>query len=145
MNQVSLVGRITRDLTLRKTNDGNNFAGFTLAVSEYRGGKDYTNFIDCIVFGNQAENVVRYVGKGSLVSVTGRLSVRNQQENGNYSRIVNVNVDRIEFLESKSARQQYQENERQNEATDLETINSFAQDKDDHQKESSLVDEDEIL
>src|SRR5215510_14988603 len=133
MNQVNLVGRIVQDLTLRKTHDGNSFTGFRLAVNEYRGGKNYTNFIDCVAFGNQAENITRYVGKGSLISVVGRLSVRNVQENGNYSTIVNVNVDRVEFLESKATRGQNQNFDsttaRANEnPVDFDKINQFSQD-----------------
>jgi len=139
MNQVNLVGRIVQDLTLRKTNDGNSFTGFRLAVNEYRGGNNYTNFIDCVAFGNQAENIVKYVGKGSLISVTGRLSVRNKQENGNYVTIVNVNVDRVEFLDSRNSATQ--QTERQESPLDLDTINGFEQEQNYKNTNSNSSDE----
>jgi single-strand DNA-binding protein len=49
MNHVSLIGRLTQDPVLRDTNNSQNkFVGFTLAVSEYRGNNEYTNFVPCI-------------------------------------------------------------------------------------------------
>jgi len=149
MNQVNLVGRLVQDLTLRKTNDGNSFSGFRVAVNEYRGGKEYTNFIDCIAFGPTAENMARYVGKGSLVSINGRLNVRNQQHDGNYTTIVNVNVDRVEFLDSRQTRQSNPSmNLHQNDSPlDLDAINGFEQEPSQPESKSDdlMPDEDSIL
>lgn len=103
MNQVSLIGRLTQDPTLRDTNSGQNrFVGFTLAVNDFRGNNEFTNFVPCIAWDNVAENMSKFLKKGSLVAVTGRISVRSKNDNGKYETIVNINADRVEFLESKS-------------------------------------------
>lgn len=104
MNQVSLIGRLTQDPTLRDTNSGQNrFVGFTLAVNDFRGNNEFTNFVPCIAWDTVAENMSKFLKKGSLVAVTGRISVRSKNDNGKYETIVNINADRVEFLESKSA------------------------------------------
>ncbi|PPE05872.1 single-stranded DNA-binding protein [Williamsoniiplasma lucivorax] len=104
MNQVSLIGRITNDLELRESTNGTKFLGFTLVVSEYRKDVEHTNFIPCIAWDNNANLMVNYLKKGSLIGLTGRISVRSKQDGGKYETIVNINVDRVEFLEPKGSK-----------------------------------------
>lgn len=105
MNQVSLVGRITKDLELRSTSNGQGkFVSFTVAVSEYSGQKEITNFIPCFAFERTAENMAKFLSKGSLVSVTGRINVRSSQNDGKYETSVSITADRVNFLESAKNR-----------------------------------------
>ncbi|ATZ17690.1 single-stranded DNA-binding protein [Mesoplasma melaleucae] len=105
MNQVCLIGRLTKDIELRNTTNGQGkFVSFTLAVSEYSGQKEITNFIPCFAFNNTAENMARFLSKGSLVSVSGRVNVRTSQTDGKYETIVTITADRVNFLESAKAR-----------------------------------------
>ncbi|ASZ08842.1 single-stranded DNA-binding protein [Mesoplasma chauliocola] len=105
MNQVCLIGRITKDVELRNTNNGQGkFVSFTLAVSEYSGQKEITNFIPCFAFNNTAENMARFLSKGSLISVSGRVNVRTSQNEGKYETIVTITADRVNFLESAKTR-----------------------------------------
>ncbi|AAT75437.1 single-stranded DNA-binding protein [Mesoplasma florum L1] len=105
MNQVCLIGRITKDIELRNTTNGQGkFVSFTLAVSEYSGQKEITNFIPCFAFNNTAENMARFLSKGSLISVSGRVNVRTSQTDGKYETIVTITADRVNFLESAKNR-----------------------------------------
>lgn len=105
MNQVCLIGRLTKDIELRNTTNGQGkFVSFTLAVSEYSGQKEIKNFIPCFAFNNTAENIARFLSKGSLVSVSGRVNVRTSQTDGKYETIVTITADRVNFLEPAKAR-----------------------------------------
>ena len=73
MNQINLVGRITRDLELRTTANQKSVCEFTIAVN--RVGNEAADFITCVVWEKQAENLVKYQGKGSLIAVSGSLRV----------------------------------------------------------------------
>ena len=102
MNQINLIGRITRDLELRTTNSGKSVCEFDLAVN--RVGQDTTDFINCTVWGTQAENLCKYQNKGSLIAVTGALRIdkyQNQDGENRYKTYVLAN--NIEYLSSKSS------------------------------------------
>ena len=80
VNRVVLVGRLTRDPELRKTPTGVSVASFTLAVDNTRKNPDGTRgtcFLNCTVFREQGENLVKFCRKGSLVGVDGSLNQRN--------------------------------------------------------------------
>ena len=76
INNVVLVGRLTRDPELRTTNSGMSVASFTIASDDRRGGQKTTIFMAVSVFGKQADVVAKYTKKGVLVGVTGRLTQR---------------------------------------------------------------------
>ncbi|WP_310795080.1 single-stranded DNA-binding protein [Mycoplasma cottewii] len=103
MNRVCLIGRLTRDLELRTAakNDA-KFVFFTVAVSEYvSNGEERTNFIPCSAFNRTAENMAKYLSKGSLISVEGRVTTRsNKTPDGRVETIVNITADKVTFLES---------------------------------------------
>ncbi|MEI1886365.1 single-stranded DNA-binding protein, partial [Staphylococcus aureus] len=76
LNRTILVGRLTRDPELRTTQSGVNVASFTLAVNRTftnAQGEREADFINCVVFRRQADNVNNYLSKGSLAGVDGRL------------------------------------------------------------------------
>ncbi|PPE04354.1 single-strand DNA-binding protein [Entomoplasma ellychniae] len=101
MNSVNIIGRITKDLELKSTSNGQGrFVSFTVAVSEYSQQKEITNFIPCFAFERTAENMVKFLSKGSLVSVSGRISVRTSQKDGKYETITTITADRVNFLGS---------------------------------------------
>lgn len=106
INRVVLVGRITRDPELRKTNSGSSVASFTIALDNRRGpnGEKTTSFIPCIVWNQQAENVYKFTHKGSLVGVEGRLNQRSYDSKDNRKvQVIEVICDSVQFLEPKGA------------------------------------------
>ena len=101
VNSVVLVGRLTRDPELRKTQSGKSVAGFTLAIDNL--GKDAgASFFDVSLWGDSADNLVKYVHKGSLVGVVGRLLQRTYTaKDGHKVEKVEVVANSVQFLDSK--------------------------------------------
>lgn len=100
MNRVILTGRTTADLTLRHTQSGTAYAGFTLAVSR-RNRDEGTDFITCTVWGKTAEVMEKYVKKGYKVGITGRIHTGNYEKDGKKIYTWDVVVEEFEFLETK--------------------------------------------
>ena len=104
INRVVLVGRLTRDPELRKTINS-AVASFTIAVdNRLKGpnGEKTTSFIPCVAWNQQAENTVKFVRKGSLVGVEGRLNQRTyDSKDGRKVQIIEVICDTVQFLEPK--------------------------------------------
>lgn len=104
INRVVLVGRLTRDPELRKTINS-AVASFTIAVdNRLKGpnGEKTTSFIPCQAWNQQAENTVKFVRKGSLVGVEGRLNQRTyDSKDGRKVQIIEVICDTVQFLEPK--------------------------------------------
>ena len=105
INNVVLVGRLTRNLELRYTTSNKAAVNFTLAVNrnfKNEKGEFPADFIGCIAYGKQAENMARFLNKGSLIGVEGRISTRNYQgKDGKTVYITEVIADKVNFLESK--------------------------------------------
>ena len=105
VNRVVLVGRLTKDPELRKTNSDVSFATFTIAVDNRVREQDGTRgtiFIDCRVFRDQAENMVKFTRKGSMVAVDGSLNQRNfERRDGTKGKAIEIIVDSVTFLEPK--------------------------------------------
>ena len=105
VNRVVLVGRLVKDPELRKTNSDVSFATFTLAVDNRIREQDGTRgtiFIDCRVFRDQAENMVKFTRKGSMVAVDGSLNQRNfVRQDGSKGKVIEIIVDSVTFLEPK--------------------------------------------
>lgn len=105
VNNVVLVGRLVRDVDLRQTSTGKEMTYFTLAVNrnfKNEQGVQAADFIGCVAFGKTAENMARFLSKGSLIAVEGRISTRNFQGNdGKTVYVTEVVASSITFLESK--------------------------------------------
>jgi len=105
MNNVSLVGRPTKDPELRYTTGGVAVCTFVLAVDRdfrNREGKREADFIFIRVWNKQAENVAQYVEKGRVISVTGRISTESYQEkDGGRKYRTEVVAENIRFIGSK--------------------------------------------
>ncbi len=113
INRTILVGRLTRDPELRTTQSGVNVASFTLAVNRTftnAQGEREADFINVIVFKKQAENVNKYLSKGSLAGVDGRLQTRNyENKEGQRVYVTEVVADSIQFLEPKNTNDSQQD------------------------------------
>lgn len=102
MNSVVLIGRLTRDPELRYSANQMAVCNFTIAIDRphKQGEEKKTDFPRVTVFGKQAENCERFLKKGRLVGVQGRLATGSYQDkNGNTVYTTDVNADRVEFLE----------------------------------------------
>ena len=106
MNQVILIGRLVKECELRKTQDDKSVASFTLAVNKpYKNanGSYDADFINCILWNNQADNLHKYTKKGSQIALTGRLNTRSYEDKkGNKVYVTEVVVERVQFLDSKT-------------------------------------------
>ena len=108
MNRVDLIGRITRDPELRYTSSNIATTRFTLAVNrpfQSQSGEQGTDFINIVVWRKQAENVSKYVSKGSLVAVEGRIQTGSYERDGQRVYTTDVVADSVQFLETKSQSQ----------------------------------------
>lgn len=107
MNKIILIGNLTKDPELKTTTSNINYAHFTLAVAQSfknNNGEARTDFINCVAWRNQAENLCKYQSKGSKVAVSGRLSVRSYVNNDNQTvYITEVIAEEIEYLASKNS------------------------------------------
>ena len=110
MNKVILIGRLARDPELRTTAGNLSVATFSLAVSRpyspQNGGDAGADFISCVVWRRQAENLARYCHKGSQIAVEGRIQTRNYTaQDGTKRYVTEVLVDNLTFLGSRSDNQ----------------------------------------
>lgn len=106
LNHIVIMGRLTRDPELRRTQNGTAVASFSLAVDrdfkDKSTGEKATDWIDVVAWRNTAEFVSRYFTKGRMAVVEGRLQVRDwTDKNGNKRRSVEVIADKVYFGELK--------------------------------------------
>lgn len=105
INQVILVGRLTRDPEVKITTDGTPVAHVTLAVNRnYRNqsGDLETDFVQCILWRKSAENTAQYCKKGSVVGVTGRIQTRHyDNQEGKRIYVTEVIAETVRFLSKK--------------------------------------------
>lgn len=104
-NKVILIGRTTKEVELRRTSSGTAVSTFTLAVDNrfvLKDGKPSTDFISCVAWANTAETMEKYVRKGALIAVEGRIQTRNyDNKDGNRVYITEVVVENMRMLESR--------------------------------------------
>ena len=105
MNSVSLIGRLTRDPEVRYTSEQMAIVRFAIAIDRppKRDGTKETDFPSITVFGKAAENCDKYLGKGMLVGITGRIQTGSYtNKNGYRGYTTEVVANRVEFLERKA-------------------------------------------
>lgn len=103
LNHIVVMGRLTRDPELRRTNTGKSVTSFTIAVDRDFGDKA-TDFIDCVAWNNTAEFVRSYFAKGRMAVVSGRLQIREwTDKEGNKRRTAEVIADNVYFGDSKKS------------------------------------------
>lgn len=106
LNQIIIMGRLTRDPELRRTSSGIAVASFCVAVDrDYTSdpsGEKETDFINCVAWRQKAEFVSKYFEKGSMIVVSGRLQIRKWTDNdGNNRTTAEIVADNLYFGESK--------------------------------------------
>jgi single-strand DNA-binding protein len=105
MNQVGLLGRLTRDPELKYTQQGKAVVNFTLAVNKFTGNE--ADFFDCVVWEKQAENIANSCQKGHRLLVWGRLHQEKwQDQQGQNRSTVKITVTGFSYIESKNQGQQ---------------------------------------
>ena len=99
INSVTIIGRLTRDPEYRQAPESTAIAVCTVAVDR---DKDNTDFIPVIAFGELANNVCKYVKKGHLVGILGRISQRSfVRQDGTKGQSIEVIAQTVDFLEKK--------------------------------------------
>lgn len=104
INRVVLVGRITKDPELRKTQSGLSTVSFILAVNRNikKEGQQEADFVNCVAWRQTADFMVNYIKKGSLIGVEGRIQTRNYEDkSGKRVYITEVVCDSVQSLESR--------------------------------------------
>lgn len=104
LNRVCLVGRLGRDVELKKTGSGKSYAFFSLVVGrnfKTADGQD-ADFITVVCWGKVAENTATYCSKGSLISIDGRLQTRTyENDKGDRIFITEVVADSVQFIDTR--------------------------------------------
>jgi|LSQX01.2.fsa_nt_gb single-strand DNA-binding protein len=105
MNVTVITGRLTDNITLRKTQSGKAVTSFTVAVNR-RYDKDKTDFINCVAWGKTAEFMSNYLSKGLLIAVHGEIQTRNYDDvDGKRVYVTEVIANNVEALEWKKEEQ----------------------------------------
>lgn len=101
MNKVVITGRLVRNPELRKNESGSVNCKFSVAVNRplAKEGTQDVDFLNCSVWGKQAENLCKYQSKGSLVAIEGEMRADNYNDNeGNTRTYTYIHVNRVEYL-----------------------------------------------
>lgn len=117
INNVVLVGRLTKDVNLRSTQNRMMVGTFTLAVDRNykdKSGNRQVDFVSCVIWNSRdskkAENLATYAHKGSLIGITGAIQTRNYDDkDGKRVYVTEVKVDSFSLLESRQAANDYQQ------------------------------------
>ena len=106
MNKVFLIGNLTKDPELSSTASGIKFCRFTLAVSRSyaaKDGKRETDFLQVVVWRNQADNCARYLKKGSCAAICGSIQTRTYDApDGSRRYVTEIAADEVQFLSTKN-------------------------------------------
>lgn len=123
MNKVCLTGRTTKDIELKYNQNNIAITSFTLAVTrkfKNQNGEYESDFINCIAYKSTAELLSKYVKKGDLIGIEGRIQTRNYEKDEKRIYVTEVIVDSIDFLQSrKDESKQETENAKQKLSDDV--------------------------
>lgn len=112
INRVVLVGRLTKDVEVRKTPTGLSVASFTVACdrrgSRDQNGQKTADFINCVAWRQTADFLGQYARKGAMVGVDGKIQTRSYDRDGQRVYVTEVLADSVQLLESKNASQSRQ-------------------------------------
>lgn len=108
LNNVCLVGRMTRDAELRYTPNNQAVATFSLAVNrnfKSQNGEREADFINCVIWRQQAENLANWAKKGALIGITGRIRTRSyENQQGQRVYVTEVVAEKFQLLENQKER-----------------------------------------
>ena len=117
INNVTLVGRLTKDVELKYTPANQAVAQFTLAVNrtfKNANGERETDFINCVIWRQAAENLANWAKKGALIGITGRIQTRNYDNaQGQRVYVTEVIAENFQMLESRNQQQGQQQAQQQ--------------------------------
>lgn len=109
LNSVCLVGRLTKDPELRYTQNNQAVATFSLAVNrnfKSQNGEREADFINCVIWRQQAENLANWAKKGALIGITGRIQTRSyENQQGQRVYVTEVVSETFQLLESRKDRE----------------------------------------
>lgn len=112
MNNVSLIGRLTKDVEIKSTAKGDSVGSFTLAVNRSfpnQQGEREADYINCVIWKKPAEALAKYTQKGSQVGVEGRIQTRNyENQQGTRVYVTEVIVSQVTFIGSINSSQSEQ-------------------------------------
>ncbi len=112
MNQVNLIGNVTRDVELKESPSQHKYVQFVLAVNAFGNKEKSADFINMVAFGTQAERIAMYLEKGSKVAVSGHLSSEKYtNKDGDIRTSTNVIVETFELVNGKKKTEQLEAQE----------------------------------
>jgi len=119
LNKVVLVGRLTKDIELRKTQSNTSVASFTLVVDrpKRRDAEQEADFISCVAWSHSADFLSKYASKGTIVSVEGRIQTRSYDGQNGKVYVTEVIADSVQIITNKPAQSEpaaNQQNQQQN-------------------------------
>lgn len=104
MNKIVITGRATKDIELKQTTSGTSVATFSVAVkrSFKSNGEQESDFFDCVAYSKTAELISKYVKKGDMIGIEGRLQTRNYtNREGKKVYVTEIIAENVEFLQTK--------------------------------------------
>lgn len=121
INNVTLIGRLTKDVELKYTPANQAVAQFTLAVNrtfKNANGERESDFINCVIWRKSAENFANFVKKGALIGITGHIQTRNYENaQGQRVYVTEVIAENFQMLESRNQQQGQQQAQPQSSST----------------------------
>lgn len=123
MNSTCLVGRLTKDVDLRYTQSNVAVATFTLAVNrpfKNENGDREADFINCVMWRQQAKNLANWAKKGALIGITGRIQTRSyDNQQGQRVYVTEVVAEQFQLLESRNSQGQQGQRSQEQQAPDF--------------------------
>ena len=107
MNQVLLIGRLTKDPELKYSQSGKAFCRFSIAVTK-EFNRNETDFFDCVAWNKTAEIIAEYMRKGKKIAIQGRLETGSYEKEGRNIKTYSIIVDKFEFVDSAGGQGQQQ-------------------------------------
>ena len=102
MNQVTLLGRLTRDPELKYTPSGKAFCRFSIAINR-EFNREETDFINCVAWDKRAETIAEYLRKGRRILLQGRIQTGSYDKDGQKVYTTDIIVDKFEFIDSANS------------------------------------------
>ncbi|MDN5402837.1 MAG: single-stranded DNA-binding protein [Lactococcus sp.] len=141
INNVTLVGRLTKDVELKYTPSNVANVSFTLAVNrtfKNANGEREADFINCVIWRQSAENFANWAKKGALIGITGRIQTRNYENaQGQRVYITEVVAENFQMLESRN-QQQGQQQAQPQQAKQQSSTPNFGRDSDPFSSDSPM-------
>lgn len=100
INRVLIAGRLGKDPVLKYTQAQQPVCRFSVATTEKRGGEDHTEWHNVITWGKTAEFCEKYLAKGRMVFVEGKIGTRSWEKDGEKHQMTEINAHNVQFLDS---------------------------------------------